>query len=181
MSDCSASSGEWAAWVQAVGSIVAIVAAAWIAIWQSQKTVQHATELKASEEREKINAFQQIVRAAWSVQARHRGPLLCCRNKVVGDRRVVAYRAEAQCVEKALSSVDIHVLPAEVIGYTISIIAGFARFRVLMEKGLETANEMSHDEFHALTEEIIALNAETGEMYREIEGILSKTPAFPQS
>lgn len=40
----SMTSSEWAAWVQAVGSILAVGGAAFAAIWQSKK--QHETALK---------------------------------------------------------------------------------------------------------------------------------------
>jgi Zn-dependent alcohol dehydrogenase len=42
-------SDEWAAWVQAIGSIAAIVAAAWIAIYQSKQSQRSALELHHAE------------------------------------------------------------------------------------------------------------------------------------
>ena len=44
-------SSEWPAWVQAIGSIVAIIGAAGIAIWQSKKQHQNSLELLSAEHR----------------------------------------------------------------------------------------------------------------------------------
>lgn len=41
---------EWAAWVQAIGSILAIVGAVGIAIWQSRRQHRSAVELIAHEQ-----------------------------------------------------------------------------------------------------------------------------------
>lgn len=43
------SSAEWAAWVQALGSVAAIIAAAWIAIHQSKIQHRNALELHKTE------------------------------------------------------------------------------------------------------------------------------------
>jgi uncharacterized membrane protein len=42
-------SSEWAAWVQAIGSIGTIIIAAWVAVWQVRKYHDNALAVKATE------------------------------------------------------------------------------------------------------------------------------------
>ena len=54
-------SAEWAAWVQAIGSIVAIIAAAWIAIHVVKRQHQNALELHKTEKRtEKVETAKTL-------------------------------------------------------------------------------------------------------------------------
>ena len=69
MSIYPVSSSDWAAWVQAFGSIGAIVAAAWIAIWQSKKTVRQIYQQKMEQEQERGDVFKEIVGYAVYLQS----------------------------------------------------------------------------------------------------------------
>ena len=58
-------SSEWAAWVQAIGSIIAILGAAGIAVWQARKQYKNALAIQAAEKRhEEIEKAKNILALA---------------------------------------------------------------------------------------------------------------------
>ena len=57
--------GEWASWVQAVGSILAIMVAFWIAYHQLQHSRRLEKERAISEDRRRVEIIQAILISAW--------------------------------------------------------------------------------------------------------------------
>ncbi len=60
-------SEQWAAWIQAVGSVVAIAASAGIAIWQSRRTVRHERQLRDEDTARRMEAIKELLVAAYGM------------------------------------------------------------------------------------------------------------------
>jgi Tfp pilus assembly protein FimT len=109
-------SSEWATWVQAIGSIIAIFGAAGIAIWQSRKQHKSSLELLSTEHR---LARTEVARALLSLST---NSLRMLKNyaKQLPDRGAVHKVAEGvlpldlnelKVVEGAVRAIPLHSLP----------------------------------------------------------------------
>lgn len=61
------SSGDWASWVQAWGSIAAICAAIWVAVDQHARTTQRQTEASRDEVRNFLSGIREELHVNWLV------------------------------------------------------------------------------------------------------------------
>jgi hypothetical protein len=145
-------SSEWAAWVQAIGSIAAIIGAAWIAIWQSRK--QHKSSLELLRTEHKLVRIE--VAQALSFLSSNAQRLLNSYTKELSDREFlhkVAERKiyydlnELKIVEGAVHSMPLHEIPHQLVGLRMLAHSAIRQFRENIEKALEIHSTMNAAEF----------------------------------
>lgn len=148
-------SAELASWVQAIGSILAILAAAGIAIWQSRK--QHASALAVHREE--------------SRHARHEAAkslLVLCRNcyraaahfaSELSSREAIHLVAtgekhfdfeELSALRDASASVQLHQLPDTLIGPAMALAATVRQLRQTVEIAVREHHRMDAESFSNL-------------------------------
>ena len=167
------SSSEWAAWVQAIGSIVAIVGAVGIAIWQSKQ--QHKASLVPLREEKKL-ARTELAKALLSLST---GALRLLEHstKAFPDRQSVydgaeGYRhfdfGELRVVEGAIQSVSLLTLPHELVRLMMIVNSTVRQFRENIEIAIQTHRKMDANAFNTFFE---ALSTLTNSLSRTCDDI----------
>jgi len=170
-------SGESAAWVQAVGSVIAIIAAAWIAIHQASLQHKNALELHKIEKRtEQIDIMKTLsVLAVNSSKAmKHIASQLN-----VNDRESVRNAAEGlvPCdigemvrIDAYLSDIPLHTVPHSMVTLTMILGSTVRQFKEKVEMALKLHREMDVDMFEDFFRSL-------NEMNNSIEGTCSDIDA----
>jgi len=102
--------GEWASWVQAIGSIGAIIAAAFIATWQAKKTTELQLAIRRDDRLVVMLAVLTLAREYDSLLAKTAASLLqaSATSRPPDDMRP---RELFSHVEEALRAIPLHQLP----------------------------------------------------------------------
>ncbi|SAL80429.1 hypothetical protein AWB67_05621 [Caballeronia terrestris] len=167
-----ASSSDYAAWVQAFGSIGAIIAAALIAIWQSKKTVQQINQQKVDRDAERLVTVHSIVYTAVVLQRsvtqqlRQNGLMLASPEERIG------FMPDVLRLEKALDQIELHLLPNGLVQYTLKVSATFTAFRILLEQVLSTSSETDEKILDDYIFTLEAFEWKVQDAYTTIEEIL---------
>jgi hypothetical protein len=150
-------SSEWASWVQAVGSVFAIVAAALIA--RHQAKLQHRSALNLLRT-ERITARVEIADTL-AVLAGNAAKALAQVSGQLPDREAVHRAAEGsiRCdigevkrIEGYLNAVPLHDLPGQLVTFTMILSATVRQFREKVEMAFRLHREMDaamFDDFFA--------------------------------
>lgn len=145
-------SSEWAAWVQAVGSIAAIIGATWIAIWQSRR--QHAISRSVMREERRLERTE-VARALLALS------INCSRAidhgaKQFPDRFAVHEIAEQathfdlnelRIIENAVLGIPLHSLPHKLVPLAMILSSTVRQFREKVESALLHHREMDAGAF----------------------------------
>jgi hypothetical protein len=116
----SMSSSEWASWVQAIGSIVAILGSVGIAVWQSKQQHKASLNLLQAEKRmariESAKAFFSLSTGALSL-LQHSAKAFPDRESVhdAAEGRKFFDFGELKVVESAVQAISLHTLPHELV------------------------------------------------------------------
>lgn len=155
-------SSEWAAWVQAVGSIVAIAGSVGIAIWQSKQQHKASMALLLAEKRfARIELAKAILSLSTSALQ-----LLKYSTKAFPDRQSVHDTAEGRrhfdfgelrVVEGAIQAVPLHTLPHELVQLTMIVNSTVRQFRENIEFAIQTYRQMDADAFNTFFETLSTL------------------------
>ena len=148
----SLTSSEWASWVQAIGSIVAIFGAVGIAIWQSNR--QHEASLFLLREEKRL-ARTESAKALHSLST---GALRLLEHSVKSfpDRESVHDTAEGRryfdfgelrVVEGAIQAIALHTQPHELVRLTMIVNSTVRQFRENVEFAIQTHREMDANAF----------------------------------
>jgi hypothetical protein len=175
----SMTSSEWAAWVQAGGSIAAIAGAVGIAIWQSRK--QHQASLAVLRAQHSL-ARLEAARALKELSvAAHR--LLEHSNKAFPDRQAVHDTAdgrrffdfgELRVIEGALQSVPLHSLPHDLVRLTMVLGSCVRQFRENIEFAMQRHRQMDAKDFTTLFESLASLTKSLGLTRQDIESAVKR-------
>jgi hypothetical protein len=150
-------SSEWASWVQAVGSVLAIVAAALIARHQAKLQHRSALDLLRTERR----TARVEVAETLAVFAGNAAKALAHVSGQLPDREAVHKVAEGsvrceigevQQIDGYLGAVPLHELPGQLITLTMILGATVRQFREKVEMALRLHREMDaamFDDFFA--------------------------------
>lgn len=148
-------SSEWAAWVQAIGSIAAIFGAAGIAIWQSRKQHHSALELLRTEQR---LSRTELARALLSLSKNclrlldYAATQFPTRDAIhnVAEGRVHFDFNELSVVEGAVRDIPLHSLPHGLVSLTMMVSSSVRQFRENIEFALKSHRTMDANEFEKL-------------------------------
>ena len=172
------SSSELASWVQAIGSIIAILAATGVAVWQSRQ--QHKTALAVHREesrharRESAKSLLVLCRNC-ARAAEHFSAELSSREAIY----LVASGAkhfdfeELTALRDAAASVQLHQLPDVLIGPAMALAATVRQLRQTIEIAIREHRKIDADGFanifRVLGEMTRSLNATAQDVQREVD------------
>lgn len=171
-------SAELAAWVQAIGSIVAIFGAVWVAVWQAGKQNKYALERQATEQ---LKARTELAKTL-SVVAQNVTKVVAVVASQMGDRNAVYSIAEgdSRCdieeivrLDSAIAGIPIHNLPSTLVSPRMSLESTVRQFREKVEMVLRVHRSMNADAFgdffRTNREMYDSLKATCDDIAREIE------------
>lgn len=147
-------SSEWPAWVQAIGSIAAIIGAAAIAIWQSNKQHVNSLELLSTEHRlsrlEVARALLSLSTSSLSM-LNHYAKLLPDRDAVhhFGDEITHLDLNELKVVEGAVQTIPLHSLPHQLVSLTMMLGSTLRQFREHVELVIQVHRKMDANQFES--------------------------------
>lgn len=166
-------STEWAAWVQALGSVAAIVAAAWIAVHQAKLQHRNALDLHMTEQRTaRVDIAKTLsVLAKNSAKAmRHISGQLKDRESVhrVAERLIHCDIGELRRIDKYLSEIPLHSVPYSLVTPTMVLGATVRQFIEKVEMTLRLYSQMDSSMFKDFFETIGAMNLSIDEACRNV-------------
>jgi hypothetical protein len=167
-------SAEWAAWVQAGGSIAAIVGAAWIAIHQAKLQHRNALALHQHEQRSaKADIGKTIsVLATNSLKAmKHIAGQLGDRESVyrAAEKLIYVDFGEVNRIDGYLAGIPLHTVPHSLVTLTMVLGATVRQFKEKVEMALRLYRQMDGDMYRDFFETLSAMNKSIEATYGEIE------------
>jgi hypothetical protein len=172
-------SSEWAAWVQAIGSVAAIVGAVGVAVWQSRK--QHQTSIAV------LKAERSFARleAARALQELSTGALRLLENsaKAFPDRQAVHDTAEGRrffdfgelrVIERAVQAIPLHTLPHQLVRLTMIVGSCIRQFRENIEFAMPRHRQMDSKDFGTLFESLSSLTKSLSLTCKDIDTAVKK-------
>lgn len=163
-------SSEWAAWVQAVGSISAIGIAIWLSRTQHQSSLAVLKAERSLARLEAARALQELSIAA------HR--LLESSTRAFPDRQSVHDTAEGRrffdfgelrVVEGAVQAVPLHALPHDLVRLTMILGSCVRQFRENIELAIPRHRQMNAADFATLFDSLASLTKSLDLTCKDIE------------
>ena len=173
-------SSEWAAWVQAVGSIAAIIGTVGIAIWQSRQQHRASMALLLAERSfarvEAAKALQELSIGAHRL-LEHSTKAFPDRQAVhdVADGRMFFDFGELRVIEGAIQAVPLHALPHDLVRLTMIVGSCVRQFRENIEFAMPRHREMDGQGFTTLFESLSSLTRNLGLTCKDIEAAVKRT------
>lgn len=135
---------ECAAWVQAFGSIVAILAAIWIGRKQTQSVLQQSKDATIAA----AEALSELSKAAFNLQ-KHFEKNLSNRDAVheAGETGLVFDMAMLEGLEKSISAIRVHQLPASLVRLALMLSASITQLRMKVAVALKLHGKMDAEQF----------------------------------
>ncbi|WP_269533759.1 hypothetical protein [Chitinimonas sp. BJYL2] len=146
------SSTEWAAWIQAIGSVAAIIAAAWIAIHQSK--IQHRNALEVHKT-EQLTAQISIAKTLYVLSANSSKAMKHIASQL-HDREAISHAAEGHIhcdigelirIDTYLGSIPLHSIPYSLVTPTMVLEATVRQFKDKIEMALRLHRNMDASMF----------------------------------
>ena len=163
-------SNEWAAWVQAIGSIAAIFVAIWIGKNQTKSVIQQSKDAKFAS----AEALCELSKAAFNLQ-KHFEKNLSCRDAVheAGETGLVFDMAMLEGLEKSLSAIQFHQLPASLVRLALILSSSITQLRMKVEVALRLHRQMDaaafDDFFNTLKKMTASLDLTIAEIEEEVK------------
>jgi hypothetical protein len=146
---------ECAAWVQAIGSIIAISVSIWIANFQSIKQ-QELTRTTLLEQQRQINlsvaeTLNELAKKSLELQ-KYFTNLLSTREAVYQaiDTKLIYDMTLLHSLESALIGIELHKLPASLVSLSLILTATIQQLRVKIENVINTNRLMNSEHFDDL-------------------------------
>lgn len=167
-------SSEWAAWVQAVGSVLAICVAAWLVIWQSRR--QHINALKLHKEEQRYARVE--LAKTLSVLGQNCAKALRHFTDRLPDREAVHSAAggevhfdfgELRTIENAVVGIPLHSLPDVLVTHAMVLGATVRQFRERIEMAITLHREMTSDNFDDFFRVLNEMNTSIAKTCNDIE------------
>jgi hypothetical protein len=165
-------SGECAAWVQAFGSIAAIVAAIWIGNSQVKSVLQQSKETKLAS----AEALCELSKAAFNLQ-KHFAKNLSSRDAVheAGETGLVFDMAMLEGLEKSVSAIQFHQLPASLVRLALILSSSITQLRMKVQVAIKVHREMDaaafDDFFKTLKEMTDSLDLTIADIEAQVQKI----------
>ncbi len=175
-------SAEWAAWVQAIGSIIAIFAAAGIAIYVAKLQHENGLKLHETEKRtEKIEIAKTLfVLATNSSKAiKHIAILLNDRSAVhnAAEGLQPCDVGELQRINKYLNAIPLHTVPHSMVTHTMILGSTVRQFKEKVEMALNLHREMDADMFDDFFQTIGEMNTSIEVTCKDIDAEVKRLEA----
>lgn len=157
------SSSEWASWVQAVGSIVAIIGAVAIAVWQARQQHKASLDLLRAEKRlartESAKAILSLSTGALRL-LEHSARAFPDRQSVydAAEGRTYFDFGELRVVEGAVQAISLHTLPHELVRLTMIVSSTVRQFRENIEFAVQNYRQLDGSAFEKLFEALAGLS-----------------------
>lgn len=171
-------SADWAAWVQAFGTILAVVGAAFAVIWESKRQYANSLRLQAEERRfarlELTKTLLELSRNCGKVFA-HIIQLIDNNRDTVhaiayGDKHLDV--GELARVEQAVSGIPLHSLPAKLVAHTMIVSSIVRQFRAKIQDALHHHRTMDASAFEDLFRSIAEMKASLSATCTDIQNEL---------
>ncbi|WP_175017010.1 hypothetical protein [Burkholderia aenigmatica] len=179
MPQCPLQPSDWPAWVQAVGSIAAIVISVGIAVWQVGKaqsqTLFNIEQQRRADHLRSARTLVEIAKAALKLQG-HVARRLDSREAIYSAAldRLPFDLPEVFALERALNKIDIHLLPAELVSLALIVAATFRQFHIKVEMALDTHRKMDAAAFDDFFEVMKQIQASMQKTVDDLEAQLEK-------
>lgn len=172
-------SAEWAAWVQAIFSVIAIIGAAWIAVWQSKKQHQSALELHKEEQR-----YAQLEQA--------KTLFVLCDNctKAIGhfvsqlNNREAVHKiasketyfdfGELSALQNATTNIPLHSIPAKLVTYAMVLAATVRQFKQTIDMTMELHRDMDAFQYEELFQTLAEMKESLALTSQDISSAMSE-------
>lgn len=148
-------SAELASWVQAIGTIVAILAAASIALWQSKR--QHANALALHKEEQRHARLEQartllILCQNCTKAANHFSAQMHNREAVhkIASKETYFDFEELQAIQNSTTNIPLYNLPATLLTNAMILGATVRQFKQTIDMAIELHRTMDADQFKEL-------------------------------
>lgn len=171
------SSGELASWVQAVGSIAAILGAAWVAWYQAQLQFKNELQLqRAALAAQRTEVARTLLKLAHnSIKAMsYVSERLSDRESVhrVGDGLASCGLGELGRLDAYLRAVPLHDLPDTLVTPALMLVSTFGQFKEKVEMTLRLHGSMTaenfEDFFSTLSEMKNVVTEASGDIEKEV-------------
>ena len=175
-------STEMAAWVQAVGSILAIFGAFLIAGWQARRQFRNALALQHDERQTaKFQTAETLALLADNClkAMEHLSSQVGSRESVyeIGEGRIHFDIGQIGRLDDAVADIPLHDLPAELLQQTLVLGATLRQYREKVEQVLRVHRDMNasdfEDFFASLTSLRNSLSATCGDISADVERLRS--------
>ena len=172
-------STEIASWVQAVGSVAAILAAAGIAIWQSKKQHESALKLFRNEQAHiRMEAAKTLAVLArnCSKAVEYFISQLNSRDSVyeVASGEKYFDFGQLNYLSNYLDSIPLHNLPSTLVTNAMILNATYRQFKDKVESAIKNHRSMNSDHFHDLFNTFEKMSNSLNKTCVEIESKLKK-------
>jgi len=145
-------SSEWASWVQAIGSMLAIIAAAWIAKRQANLQHESALELLKTERGtarvDAVRNLSALAKASARVMSQVSTQLGDCEKvHLAAEGLVHCDIGEVQRLDGYISAIPVHEMPEYLVAPTLVLGATLRQFRDKVEMTLRIHHMMDANMF----------------------------------
>jgi len=171
-------SAEWAAWVQAVGSVLAIVAAAWIVKHQANLQHKNALDLHKTEQRTEqadITKTLSVLAINSSKAMKHISIQLKDRESIhkAAEGLVPCDVGELVRIDTYLSDIPLHTVPHSMVTLTMILGSTVRQFKEKVEMALQFHRkmdaEMFEDFFRTINEMNTSIDATCNDINAEVK------------
>lgn len=167
-------SAEWAAWVQAIGSVVAIIAAALIAIHQAKLQHRNALQLHMAEQQSaKLDIAKTLLVLATNSSSamKHIAGQLTDRECIhlIAEGLVHCDIGELQRIDAHLSAIPLHSIPAPLVTPAMVLGATVRQFKEKTEMALRAHRQMNAAMFEDFFRTIGEMNTSVAATCQDIQ------------
>jgi hypothetical protein len=176
----SLTSEEWAAWVQAIGTILAILAAAGIAIWQSNEQHKLARLMHKEEQRhdriEQAKTLLALCRSCTSA-VKHMRTQLADRDAVHRIAEKIEYFdfGDLQVLVSAVTTIPLHALPDALVRHALILGSAIRQFQQNLNEAVRAHRSMDavafREFFTALDKMASSLELSCDDIAKEVERV----------
>lgn len=148
-------SSELAAWVQAVGTILAVLAAAAIAIWQSKKQHESALALLKAEQRHaRLEQAKTLLTLSQNCTkaAKHFESQMHDREAVhkIASKETYFDFGELQALQNATTNIPLYILPSTLLTHAMVLGATVRQLKQTIDMAIELHRQIDADQFQKL-------------------------------
>lgn len=160
-------SSEWAAWVQAIGTIFAVFGAGWLAWWQAMRQHQSALDIHRAEQRQaRLNIARTLLVLAQNCTkaTKHFASQMHDRESVflIATRETYFDFGELKAIQSATTDIPLHSLPDSMVTHAMVLGATVRQFRQTIDMAVELHRKMDAAQFGELLKTL-------GEMTHSLE------------